>query len=148
MSRRQDSVKTAGPLPGTHHDEGVTAPILSDRTRADEHRHHHGESLAGYLMTVASARVFVVFWGGLALCDIADAAGASPRITGSLLVVLTAACSLWLPRTRTLGGALVGWLVFVGFANGAQGQLRWGGWPDAAWLAVFVVAALLAGGRR
>ena len=126
----------------------MTAPILSDRTRTDERRRAADGGLAAYLVTVTSARLFVVLWGGLVVADIADAVGAGPLVTGILLTGLTAACSLRLPRIRTIGGALVGWLVFLGFADGALGQLRWDGWPDAGWLAAFLVVALVAGGRR
>jgi len=125
----------------------VAIPVDTD-SRLKQHRADLPTSLAGHLLTVTSARVFIVLWGGLVVVDLAQALAAPTAVIGVLLVVLTGLCSLRLARPRTIGGALVAWLVLNGFVEGSLGQLGWHGWTDVWWLLALVVVALVAGGRR
>jgi hypothetical protein len=105
-------------------------------------------SLGEQLRGLPAARLFVQFWGGLAVLDVTKALGAAPWGQGVGLAALVAACSLGMRWTVALGLAGVAMLLVNGFVEHDYGQLRLTGLPDLVWLAVLAAAAVAATLRR
>jgi hypothetical protein len=105
-------------------------------------------SLGEHLWGLPAARLFLQFWGGLAVLDVAKALGASPLWQGLALATLVAACSLGMRWGVALGLAGVAMLLVNGFVEHDYGQLRFVGLPDLAWMAVLAAAGCLGSRRR
>ena len=104
----------------------------------------HPPDFAGYLVTAPPYRLFVVFWGGLAVVDVARAADAPDSTQIGLLAVLVAACCLGQGRGTTLAVAGVGWLVVTGFVVNDYGELTFTDPADAARLVLLGLVGLVA----
>jgi hypothetical protein len=93
---------------------------------------------------MASVRLVVALWGGLAVADVCDVAHAPTYVGLAALAVLVTASALGMRAGTALGVAAIGWLVADGFVVHRLGVLGFDGAPDAARLALLVGLALAA----
>jgi hypothetical protein len=100
--------------------------------------------LRAHLRSAPSYRLFVVFWGGLALIDVARLAHAPSLWQITLLAALVAACCLSQRRGTALAVAGVGWLLVTGFVVNEYGELHFTGPADGLRLAILAIVALAA----
>ncbi len=100
--------------------------------------------LRAHLHTAPSYRLFVVFWGGLALVDVARAAHAPAVLQVVLLATLVGACCIRQGRGTALACSGIGWLLVTGFVVNAYGELHLTGPADGVRLAILALVALVA----
>lgn len=104
--------------------------------------------LRAHLTSGPSGRLFLMFWGGMAVIDGARLAGA-PAITQiGVAAVLLVVCSLNQPYWAALAIAMVAWLLVTGFVVNQYGDLHLSGKGDLVRLSVLVLLALTAAGWR
>jgi hypothetical protein len=92
----------------------------------------------------AGVRLAAVLWGGLAVVDVAQVAGAPSYAVLGTLAMLVTASSIGCRTGTALGAAGIGWMVVNGFVVHHFGVLGFDGTPDVARLLVLVALALVA----
>jgi hypothetical protein len=97
---------------------------------------------------MASVRVGIVLWGGLALVDVARVTAVPSYAVLAAVALLVAASSVGMRTSTALAAALVGWLVVNGFVVHRLGVLGFDGTPDLARLGLMAGLALTAARAR
>jgi hypothetical protein len=98
--------------------------------------------LRTHLSHAPAARLFLAFWGGLAVVDVARAAQAQPTLQVFLLAAFAGACSVGQRVGPALAVSGIVWLVALGFVVNTMGVLAIAGPADGLRLALIVVSAL------
>ncbi|MCW2781644.1 MAG: hypothetical protein JWR35_2093 [Marmoricola sp.] len=101
--------------------------------------------LRAHVRQLPSYRVFLVFWGGLALVGLTDGLGATARVI--LMAALVAACCRRATRMTVLLVAGTAWLLVNGFVVNNYGQLHLVGGTDVVRLLLLVGVGLAASGE-
>lgn len=105
-------------------------------------------TIGAHLAEAPGPRLFVVFWGGLALVDVSRAWDAPTTLEIALLAGVAVACSIGQATGTAVALAGVAWLVVTGFVVNPDGALRLTGPADALRLGVLVAVAVAAAGQR
>lgn len=98
--------------------------------------------LRTHLSHAPATRVFLAFWGGLAVVDVARAGQAPPPLQVALLAALAGACSVGQRALSAVAVAGIVWLIVLGFVVNVTGELAVTGPGDGWRLALLVVSAL------
>jgi hypothetical protein len=98
--------------------------------------------LRTHLSHAPATRVFLAFWGGLAVVDVARAGQAPPGVQVAVLAALAGACSVGQRAVSAVAVAGVVWLIVLGFVVHLTGELAITGPGDGWRLALLVVSAL------
>jgi hypothetical protein len=93
---------------------------------------------------MASVRVGLVLWGGLAVVDLARLTGVPSYGALGAVALLVAAASVGMRTPTALVAALVGWSVVNGFVVHRLGVLGFDGAPDVGRLGLLAGLALTA----
>ena len=78
-------------------------------------------TIGAHLAEAPGPRLFVVFWGGLALVDVSRAWGVPTTLEAALLAAVALACSIGQGTVTAVTVAGVAWLVVTGFVVNADG---------------------------
>ena len=105
-------------------------------------------TIGAHLAEAPGPRLFVVFWGGLALVAVWRAWDAPTPLELALGAGVGVDGSLGLATGTAVALAGVAWLVVTGFVVNPDGALRLTGPADALRLGVLVAAAVAAAGQR
>ena len=87
----------------------------------------------------AGARVFVAYWGALAVVDVADG-----TVAVAAAAVLVAACSVHQHAVTAVAVAVEAWLFLIAFLGDGEGTLVFHGTADAVRLLLLLTVATTA----
>jgi phosphotransferase system glucose/maltose/N-acetylglucosamine-specific IIC component len=100
--------------------------------------------LRAHAISAPAYRLFVVFWGGMALADLTRAVNTPAPLQFIVIAALAAICCARQGRGTALAVAVIAWLVVTGFVVNAYGVLHLTGVADGVRLAILTVVALAA----
>ena len=100
------------------------------------------QSVLSLLLGLPAFRLFIVFWGGMALVALTQDLAVPAAGQIGLLALLVAACSLRLRVLPVLALTFTAWLVVNGFVEHEYGALAFTGTTDLLLLALLLGAGL------